>query len=180
MGCCFSSVSKKHPHHLFFWVTISAMLSFPHKLLWGCSSPARCQIAVTHLHRDSGPKSRKLLLSEWVACVKSQQCQWSSSAGCQQISKQDAMLLVYLACCWTSAALFLSISFSFLLPHTLTTPCTLPCNQSVVPIWKPIAVNSMEMLVGCDPIQSLNFVIPWMLWLLNTLFVSTLTFYPED
>lgn len=87
------------------------MLSFPHKLLWGCSSPARCQIAVTHLHRDSGPKSRKLLLTEWVACVKCQQCQWSSSAGCQQISKQDAMLLVYLACCWTSAALFLYFLF---------------------------------------------------------------------
>lgn len=48
--------------------------------------------------------------------------------------------------------------FPSLLPHTLTTPTpALSCNQSVVPTWKPLPVNWMEMLVWCDPIQSLNF-----------------------
>lgn len=156
-----------------FHVTISEMLSFPHKLHWGCFSPARCQTAATHLHKDSSPKSRWLPLRKWVACVKCQQRRWSSSAGCQRISKQNVRLLVYLAWCWTSAALFFSISFSSLLLHALTTPPALPCNQSVVPTWKPLAVNWMELLVGCAPIQSLNLVILWMLWLLNSPFVST-------
>lgn len=168
MGCCFSGVGKKHLHRVFS-VWASLQCSFPHKLHWGCSSPARCQTAATHLHRESSPR---FLLREWVACVKCQWCRWSSSAGCQRISKQNVTLLVYLAWCSASAALFCSISFSSLLPHTLSIPPALPCNQSLIPTWKPLPVNWMEMLVGCDPIQSLNFVIPWMLWLLNPSFVT--------
>lgn len=62
--------------------------------------------------------------------------------------------------------------FASLLLYPLTTPTAFPCNQSVVPSWNPPAVNRMELLAGCAPVQSLNFVIPWMLWLQNSPFVS--------
>lgn len=104
---------QEAPPPLFFHVTISAILSFPHKLHWGCSSPARCQTAAPDLHRYRSLKSRWFLLREWMACVKHQWHRWSRSAGCQQISKQNVTLLVYLVWCWTSVAVFLFPSPSY-------------------------------------------------------------------
>lgn len=65
-----------------------------------------------------------------------------------------------------------SVSPSLLL-YPPTTRTVLPCNQSVVSTWKPLAVYRMELLVGCPPVQNLDFVIPRMLWLPSSPFVST-------
>lgn len=68
---------------------------------------------------------------------------------------------------------------SLLLCHP-SAPTVLPYDQSVVPTWNPLAVNRMELLAGCAPVQSLKFVIPWRLWLPNSPFVSTQSTLPRQ
>lgn len=50
--------------------------------------------------------------------------------------------------------------FPSLLLYPPTTPTVFPCNQSVIPAWKPLAVNRTGLLAGCAPVRNLNFVIP--------------------
>lgn len=60
--------------------------------------------------------------------------------------------------------------FPSLLLYPSTTHIVPPCSQSAVPT---LAVIRMELLAGCAPVQSLKSVIPWMLWLPNSPFLST-------
>lgn len=152
---------QEAPTPIFSYVPVSVMVSFPYKsLLW--------LLFTSKMPNCCNTRTEAATPGADGCCLEGSWC--PSCTDCQEVSRANVTLLVYLA--WYSTSAALAFSF-FTSPLSCYHPTSLPCNPSAVPTPKPLEVNWMELLAECSPVLCLSFVVLWMLWQLNSPFVST-------